>query len=217
MEAEMGIGHLEKVAAKLSEQMSPGIRLVVIGSTSFWHSESERTCSIIGQELGALANIVLITGGVPGVGEAVGRAFHRYCNYHCRNSSIYHILPHGCKSWDYGQTLFAGDDMSERREVLGRISGFYLSVEGGPGTYHEISVALSRSAVVVPVARFGGCSGELYETLIKPTFITEDAWRILGDTSATPDAIGAAVVTMFKDYTKTTDTGLGQRAGGYGT
>ena len=60
------------------------------------------------------------------------------------------------------ETLFAGADMTERREVLGRLSGLFLMVEGGPRAGHEAEVASSQGAVVIPVGRSGGYAATLY-------------------------------------------------------
>ncbi len=49
----------------------------MIGSTDFWHPESERTCIQIGRLLAGIPGLVLITGGVEGIGEAIGRSFFR--------------------------------------------------------------------------------------------------------------------------------------------
>ena len=166
---------------------------VVVGSTSFWHEQSSATCSALGRLLASIRNLVLITGGMPGIGEAVGRSFFDARRKEAGAPEVFHILPHGCNGWDYGLTLFAGSDMAERREVLGRVSRLYLAIEGGPGTVHEGRVALSRGAVVIPVGRSGGYSGELYPSLPRPAFATEENWRVLGNSEVTPDQVAKAV------------------------
>jgi len=150
METELFGRETSEILVKLPA----GTRVGIIGSTSFWHRESGETCTALGRELAALDGVVLITGGVEGVGEAVGRSF-----WVARGGGgkgrphIFHILPHGSLRWDYGETLFGGSDMEERREILARLAGIYVAVEGGPGTAHETSIALARSAFVVPVGR----------------------------------------------------------------
>jgi hypothetical protein len=84
---------------------------------------------------------------------------------------VYHVLPEGEESWDYGETLFAGADMTERREVLGRLSALFVIVEGGPGVGHEAEVASSQGAVVLPVGRSGGHAATLYLQISRPPVI----------------------------------------------
>ena len=60
------------------------------------------------------------------------------------------------------ETLFAGSDMKERREILGRLSGLFVLVEGGPGVEHEADVAAARGAALIPVGRSGGYAAALY-------------------------------------------------------
>lgn len=161
----------DREANAIGSRLPIGPRLVVIGSTSFWHPQSESLCIRIGGLLASIPDLVLLTGGVEGVGETVGRAFHEACRKVDRESRVYHVLPHGEPTWDYGETFFAGDDMSQRREILGRLSSLYLAVEGGPGTVHEAEVASGRRAMVIPVGRSGGHSAELYSRMSCPAFV----------------------------------------------
>jgi len=167
--------------------------LVVIGSTSFYHDESSSTCAAIGRLLATVQNLVPITGGMNGIGEAVGRSFFEARRKEGFEPNVFHVLPHGCARWDYGTTLFAGSDMSERREILARLSQLYLAIEGGPGTVHEGQVALRRGAYVIAVGRSGGYAGEVYPTLRRPALVSEADWNVLGDSSATPDRVAQVV------------------------
>jgi len=112
--------------------------LIVIGSTSFWHGESAATCAAVGGLLASIEDLVLITGGMTGIGEGVGRSFFNSRRMASREPDVFHVLPRGCAAWNYGVTLFAGSDMAERREILERLSRLYLAIEGGPGTVHEL-------------------------------------------------------------------------------
>jgi hypothetical protein len=113
----------ELVLRELGAQIPEGVRVAVIGSTSFWHSDTDRTCSGIGEGLANLDGLVLLTGGVSGVGESIGRAFATSCRTLGRSARVIHVLPRGCSAWDYGKTVFAGENMRERREILGRGAG----------------------------------------------------------------------------------------------
>jgi hypothetical protein len=171
------------MAAQVTRQLPGGLKVVVIGSSSFWQPESESLCGLLGRQLARLPQIVLITGGVAGVGEAVGRSF--WAERHARGyrPDIYHVLPSGSAKWDYGTTLFAGADMLARREVLGRLAPVYVVIEGGPGTAHEARVARARSALLIPISRSGGHAAELYDDLPVPKPAAAALWRTLGDAS----------------------------------
>ncbi len=175
-------------------------RLAVIGSTSFWHSDSQATCEAFGELLTAFPQIVLLTGGVGGVGESVGRSFHAAAARVGQPSQIFHVLPHGEGSWDYGKTLFAGENMEERREVLGRLSGLYIAIEGGPGTVHEAHVARSRGALVIPVGRSGGLAGGLYGEMNRPEFASESALDRLGNPATSPEDAAVAAFEITKKF-----------------
>ena len=171
--------------------------LVVIGSTSYYHHESAATCSRIGELLAAVPNLlIIITDGMTGIGEGVGRTVFDARRQGGCEPDVFHILPRRCAARDYGTTLFAGSDMAQRREILARLSQLYLAIEGGLGTVQEGQVALKRGACVIAVGRSGGYAGEVYPTLRHPAFVPESDWNILGDSSATPNRVAHAVYEM---------------------
>jgi hypothetical protein len=90
-------------------------------------------------------------------------------------------------------TVFAGSDMTERREVLGRLAGLFLMVEGGPRAGHEAEVALAHGAVVVPVGRSGGYAASLYTRTTRPPGLDESTWTVLGSSASTPEETARAV------------------------
>src|SRR5881227_2044854 len=152
----------DQEARRLEARLPRGPRVGVLGSTDFWHADSERTCAEIGRLLAGIPGLVLLTGGVEGIGEGVGRSFFQARRDSGQEPRVYHVLPEGEEAWDYGETLFAGSDMTERREVLGRLSRLFLMVEGGPRAGHEADVASAKGAVVIPVGRSGGYAAALY-------------------------------------------------------
>jgi hypothetical protein len=166
----------------------------VLGSTDFWHADSERTCTEIGRLLADIPGLVLLTGGVEGIGEAVGRSFFQTRRDAGQEPRVYHILPEGEPAWDYGDTLFAGSDMTERREVLGRLAALFLLVEGGPRAGHEVDVATSRGAAVIPVGRSGGHAAALYDRAGCPRDIDPGTWAVLGSSESTPEATAKAAL-----------------------
>jgi len=187
-------GRYDQEARRLVAVLPRGPRVAVLGSTDFWHADSERTCTQIGRLLASIPGLVLLTGGVEGIGEAVGRSF-----FHARRDSgheprVYHVLPEGAGAWDYGETLFAGSDMAERREVLGRLAGVFVMLEGGPRAGHEADVASAHGAVVIPVGRSGGYAAALYDWTGRPPAIDAAPWAVLGSSESTPDETAGAVL-----------------------
>jgi hypothetical protein len=184
----------DRDALGLDSLLPQGPRIAVLGSTSFWHHDSERTCDAIGGLLACIPGLVLLTGGVQGIGEATGRSFFRARCELGQDPCVYHLLPHGEDAWDYGQTFFAGADMRERREILGRLSGLFLVVEGGPGVEHEVAIAMSRGAIIIPVGRSGGYAATLYRRMGCPAAVDADAWAVLGASESAPDVVARAVL-----------------------
>ena len=103
-------------------RLPAGPRIVVVGSTSFHDSESERTCIEIGSQLGEVSDLILITGGVPGVGDTVGRSSTALACAETERTRLFHLLPEGSRPRPYGETLFAGSEMANGAD-LARIAG----------------------------------------------------------------------------------------------
>lgn len=180
--------------ARRTLALLPAGRLVgILGSTECHDQDSAATCERLGECLADLGSIVLLTGGVPGIGEAVGRAFDRARRRGGRESDVFHILPHGFAAPDYGHTLHAGFSMHERREILARMSDLYVVIEGGPGTEHEARVAAERGALVLPVGRSGGHARVLQSRSVRPEPVPETTWSLLADPSASAGAVAEAI------------------------
>jgi len=131
------------------------------------------------------------------VGKLVGRAFNSVRGADARED-IFHVLPHGDLPWDYGTTLFAGSDMEERREILARLADVFIVVEGGPGTAHEATVALMRTAVVIPIGRLGGVARELHRSIRQPMLSESSDWNTLSHSIATVGEVVAAVTHIVR-------------------
>jgi predicted Rossmann-fold nucleotide-binding protein len=190
---KMNHSEYENEASEVARQLPKGSRLGVIGSASFWGEDSKEICQAVGDRLAALEELVLITGGVTGVGEAVGRSFFNQREQLSFKPNTYHVLPRGYKVWDYGVTLFGGETMLDRREILGRLAPVYLAIEGGPGTVHEAEVAQAEGAVVVPICRTGGFSRDIYPKLVCPDLQVKDEWHLLSNSTTDVEKIGIAV------------------------
>ncbi|MFZ6642434.1 hypothetical protein ACO0LL_22105 [Undibacterium sp. TC4M20W] len=177
-----------------------GPRIAIIGSTAFWHTDSEQTCQLLGQALASVPGLVLLTGGVSGIGEACGRSFYQRRLQLQMQPQVFHILPQGMPAWDYGQTLHAGKDMQERRAVLARMAPVYIVIEGGPATADEVQIALSNGALVIPIARSGACARDAYVQISKPAIVLADLWAMLGDDAANVEQTVAAVMGMVAQH-----------------
>lgn len=71
--------------------------------------------------------IVVITGGMPGVQETFAKNLSK-------DVGLYNLLPVGdiCE-YGVGTDLACGNSLEERMKVFGRIAHIYLTFEGGPG------------------------------------------------------------------------------------
>ena len=185
-------------AETIGKALPSGPKVAVIGSGMFWGADTEEICLGIGALLATVEDLVLITGGISGVGEAVGRSFFAARNRSHLAGNTYQILPRGSSEWDYGVTLTGGEDMEDRREILGRIAGIYVSIEGGPGTAREAEVAQTRGAIVVPVARTGGFSEEAYSKFACPRSEIMTQWGLLDDREAAIESVNLAVLEIVK-------------------
>ncbi|BBB62694.1 hypothetical protein UNDKW_4421 [Undibacterium sp. KW1] len=180
--------------------LPPGPRIAIIGSTAFWHPDSEQTCQLLGQALASIPGLVLLTGGVSGIGEACGRSFYQRRQQLQMPPQVFHILPQGMAAWDYGQTLHAGKDMQERRAVLARMAPVYIVIEGGPATADEVQIALSNGALVIPIARSGACARDAYAQISKLARVDTGLWAVLGDAAASVEQTVAAVMAVVAGF-----------------
>jgi hypothetical protein len=96
-----------------------------------------------------------------------------------------------------GVTLVAGNDLWERREILGRVGDVCLIVEGGPGTEHEAQVATAHGIPLIPLARTGGCAQDLHAEIARPAVATPSDWALLNDRSASHADVIQAVRNLL--------------------
>ena len=191
----------EKPEAQIAKQLIAQIqfehRVAIIGSTSFWGVTTEAICNATGKQLATLENLALLTGGVAGIPEAVSRSFWRECDRKNRSAPVYHIQPEGLEAWEYGTNLYAGKNLSERREILARVASVYVLMEGGPGAKQEATVAMESGAVVIPVGITGGFAGELYQQMSRPYYIPSELWQRLGESYTSSETVGEAIAQII--------------------
>lgn len=178
----------QRIAGELLTQIPDTRKLAVIGSTSFWGDSSKAICEATGRYLAKIDNLVMLTGGVSGIPEAVSRSFAA--------QRVFHIQPRGCQPFVYGNNLYGGIDYQERREVLARMASVYLLIEGGPGSEHEARRADKMGAVVIPVGKTGGFAQTLYAEMECPNYIPMELWEKLGRREGTPEEMGITIAQM---------------------
>jgi len=178
-------------------------RIGIIGSVDFYHKDSPALCDLIGTKLAqTLPHACLLTGANAVVQKQVSRAFHdgvlRQKDI-SHDPYIFHLAPVGFHcDWDFGTNLEAGMDSEERRSILATLADVYISIEGGPGTSHEMTKAQAAGSIVVPLARTGGASGGSFgaSAAVRPDYISEDTWALLEDETASIQDSAEAVVSM---------------------
>ena len=185
---------IDRQATELAARLAPGPRIGIIGGTRMTHPGSEDICRQIGRRLAAMPDQTLLTGGVAGIGDTIGRAYFQTRRDIGMRGEVVHLLPQGVVGPDYGRTETAGTDMSTRREILGRLAGVYVAVEGGAGTAHECRIADANGALIVPVGATGGAAAASYAGRQCPAACPEGDWRMIGDAASPPLAVAAATV-----------------------
>jgi predicted Rossmann-fold nucleotide-binding protein len=188
----------DEEAVAIGRALPAGPKVAVIGSGILWGHGTNEICVGMGVHLATIEDLVLITGGISGVGEAVGRSFFAARNRYHLAANTYQILPRGSAEWDYGVTVAGGETMEDRREILGRLAALYISIEGGPGTAHEAQVAQTRGATIIPVARTGGFSKEAYMKIACPRPGMVSQWGLLDDRDADVESVCLAVLQIIE-------------------
>lgn len=185
----------DEITDRLHELLPPR-HLGVLGSASCVHPGTEAACVAIGERLASIDSLAIVTGGRGGVGQSLsGSVFQTRVANH-EDPHVYHLLPDGYPRPAVGDALYVGSNMIERREILGRVAKVYLVIEGGPGTEYEAGVALSKGASVVPVARFGGYSLELFGTMSAPPRVATHDWSLLAAERIPLDELAEAVLSI---------------------
>src|SRR5688572_477703 len=101
------VASLDAEALRVGAVITPGPRLVVLGSGSFWGSDSRPLCEAIASDLAAIEVLVAVTGGRDGVGLTFGRAFADARRAAHRSENLFHLLPRGFGPCDNGVTVGA--------------------------------------------------------------------------------------------------------------
>ncbi|WP_353932713.1 GUN4 domain-containing protein [Okeanomitos corallinicola TIOX110] len=197
---------LDDLITELKNNFTTHRRVAVIGSTSFWNHSTPAICETTGRKLAQIEDIVMLTGGVSGVPEALSRSFWRHQKPES-TSRILHIQPKGFIPWEYGENLTAGDTFPQRRWVLAHLAPVYLLLEGGPGALQEAQWALNAGAIVIPVGCTGGAAKTVYAELtansewLRNQSYTETAltaWQDINNTKNSVEKIATAIIILIE-------------------
>ncbi|XP_067656996.1 uncharacterized protein [Haliotis asinina] len=185
----------------------------ISGSTKFYNTITEAVCRSIGSELAQLPNIAMATGGFFGVGETVSQTFYEESQRLWRKNSVWHVLPERDNQdrhqqarqnpdltfgiVPFGKTIFCGESVRERENVVARTFDVCILIEGGPGAAHEAEQFVWNDHVVIPVRCTGGAAGGKFNIPDKifevPHGVSEYDWSVLGKPDVSPTEIGQSV------------------------
>eukprot|EP00927_Polykrikos_kofoidii_P016245 TRINITY_DN17321_c0_g1_i1.p1 TRINITY_DN17321_c0_g1~~TRINITY_DN17321_c0_g1_i1.p1 ORF type:complete len:1699 (-),score=318.54 TRINITY_DN17321_c0_g1_i1:1384-6480(-) len=183
--------------ARLREEIGGVSRICILGGTDFRGADTEELVVAVARALvsglgGSWA--AFITSGLPGV----QKVFAEHCG---DGSQVFNLVSHLATSgFRQGKDICVGDNIEQRREIIGLLGDVYITFEGGPGVAQEARAAFSRGAFVVPVVRTGGASAGAFDfpvgALQVPRFVERSRWEMLRDEHV-PVADAAAVVAAI--------------------
>eukprot|EP00927_Polykrikos_kofoidii_P086421 TRINITY_DN9680_c1_g1_i1.p1 TRINITY_DN9680_c1_g1~~TRINITY_DN9680_c1_g1_i1.p1 ORF type:complete len:995 (-),score=225.30 TRINITY_DN9680_c1_g1_i1:52-2934(-) len=201
---------VESITAKdIARHLPLGLRVCILGGTSFEHPASETLVKALGRAFAErlAGRVVVLTGGMPGVQQTfattLGGSF----------PALVHLLPKGSSSgFGVGTDLQAGATLLERMAMFEQLGDVYILVEGGPGAAGEAMAAFNRGAIVLPMMSTGGASSGMFNVpagvLQRPTCVTEEQWSCLGGKVA-PEVVAATVADITERLVEAKQRGLG--------
>lgn len=198
---------------RLRAQMGAAPKVCILGSTTFLDPQSETMAEQLGKCLSEWAgdDVVLITAGATGVQEAMTRG----CSAKCH---LFHLMEVGkASNFPRGRDVYAGKSAQEKKDVLGAIGDFYITIEGGPSVSQLCQAAVSRGAVVIPIGRSGGASAGKLDfpqvALQIPSFADAVEWNALGSREVPVETtVSAALALLSRAVGKELPTARGSQA-----
>ncbi|XP_033103062.1 uncharacterized protein LOC117105861 [Anneissia japonica] len=198
----------------------------ISGGTVFYYKNSEQICKAIGKSLAKEDSIDLVTGGFYGVGKVVSRTFYDQRIQQKKPPKTWHILPirddqdrskqasqnedKTFRRVNFGETLFYGDSVRERENIVSRAFNICILIEGGPGAAHEAEEFAWSEHTVIPIKCTGGAASGKFnvpqEIFKVPQGVNPDDWELLGDKNAGIDEIGDAVARIVVALQKKKDS-----------
>ncbi|MEM8603106.1 MAG: hypothetical protein AAGF24_04650 [Cyanobacteria bacterium P01_H01_bin.121] len=192
------------MSTELESHFSTPKRLGILGSMSFANPFTETICNQLGRYLADYSDLIVLTGGVAGIPEAVSRSlWQQRQTVITGGTSVYHIQPKGFEPWDYGTNLTAGSTMEARRKILATLAPVYLLLEGGHGAQQEATWALQQGALLIPVGCTGGAAQFFFEQMqdlatqsLKGAQL--DAWQQLATYTGDAETQARAIATLVQ-------------------
>ncbi|GFR33966.1 TIR domain-containing protein [Trichonephila clavata] len=209
--------HIQKMVEELSAKLKieeNNACVYVIGGTSGVSKNAQQFCIHLGAELAKLPGLNLVTEGFFGAGDLVGRNFCEEKEIRAKGQrhSIYHVIPYkdhniinnkarqrddgSFEKIPYGQTLFFGNSISERDDIVSSTFKICLLIEGGERSACLAEKFLWNDCIVIPVIfnnRAIASKRCLTASLSKvPSGVSPSDWSILNDFE-TPDALAKTV------------------------
>ncbi|GFT79719.1 TIR domain-containing protein [Nephila pilipes] len=218
--------HIQKMVEDLSSKLKieeNSACVYVIGGTSGVSKNAEQFCIHLGAELAKLPGLNLVTEGFFGAGDLVGRNFCEEKEIRAKGQkhSIYHVIPHKdhniinnkarqrddgtFEKIPYGQTLFFGNSISERDDIVSSTFKICLLIEGGERSACLAEKFLWNDCKVIPVIfknRAIASKRCLAASLSKvPSGVSPCDWSVLNDFE-TPDALAKTVRKIVSQLLK---------------
>jgi hypothetical protein len=211
---------LHRMCSDLKKHLPKGRLVYVTGSTKFSSKYGRSICEEFGALLAKETDCYLVTGGFHGVGDAIGRSFHKERQKLNLPEGVIHIqaitdaqdystqtLQHSNGSFQplpYGKTLFYCNSVRQREMLVPKVIKLCILIEGGPAAAFEAHQFSWSDHIVVPVKSTGGTAGGKFNAPLgifsKPDFAKESDWSILSDIDANPLDVATALVNIVKCY-----------------
>jgi len=136
------------------------VPVAVMGSASYEFDEAgimQRAATHLGKMLARISSVVLLTGGMPAVGQDASFSF---CDS-ADPARLIQVRPEELDAPDDcpGKLLIMGRRFEERQIILGMSCRIAILVGGGPGATREANVTLQNGGVVLPITSTGGAAG----------------------------------------------------------
>ncbi|XP_015907178.1 uncharacterized protein [Parasteatoda tepidariorum] len=160
---------IQNQVATLKTEIKTELCVYIIGGTNCISKNAEAFCINLGSELAKLKKLTLVTEGFFGAGEIVGKNF-------CEEKEIlakgkpkcicYHILPHrdcnvskrarqsedgSFEKIPYGRTLFYGNSIAERDDIVSSTFKTCILIEGGERSASLAEKFLWNDCTVIPI------------------------------------------------------------------
>jgi len=205
---------LQKLVKRLKRtsifRQNEKIFIYIIGNLSSLDREKYSLCQKIGSYLAeADSTIALVTDGLDGPGDLIGRSFFKI-----REKDVVHIIPErhtGCNEFkpltkdkclinrlSYGKTILIGNSLEERDKIVGRVFNCCLLVGEDPSVENVVENFIFNDNYVIPIMCNQNSSLSNFNVNDIPQGIDEDQWTILRK-EKDPEKISKSILRIVFD------------------